>query len=150
MNTPIDTTPIELRWEGTVIYPAVPSEDDTIICCTTLDDGRPAALFLDDEHREALGLQLVEPDPDSDDLDTEGAFRAEVLQEVAQALEAQHCSPESVALAHRLIEERLCTDCKGYGQTVSMEPNGGTVRRCRSCNGQGLRRQLDADEAGVR
>jgi hypothetical protein len=28
------------------------------------DDGRPAALFLDDEYREALGLQLIDPDGD--------------------------------------------------------------------------------------
>ena len=67
MTTPDDdTTPIELRWEGTVIHPAVPSEDDTIICCTTLDYGRPAAVFLDDEHREALGLQLVDPNGDDE------------------------------------------------------------------------------------
>jgi hypothetical protein len=58
--------PLPLRWEGTVIHPAVPSEDDTIICCTKMDDGQPAALFVDDEHREALGLQLVDPDADSE------------------------------------------------------------------------------------
>lgn len=55
-----DLTPIPLSWDRLVMHPA--GEDDhTIVACMT-DDGRPAALFLDDEHREALGLQLVDPD----------------------------------------------------------------------------------------
>lgn len=59
-----DSTPIPLRWDRLVMHPA--GEDEhTIVACMT-DDGRPAALFLDDEHREALGLQLVDPDPDGD------------------------------------------------------------------------------------
>ncbi|WP_406730955.1 hypothetical protein [Streptomyces sp. NBC_01794] len=65
--------PIALRWDRTVIHPAVPSEDDVIICCTTMDDGRPAALFLDDEHREALGLQLIDPDETAADEQPETA-----------------------------------------------------------------------------
>jgi hypothetical protein len=40
-------------------------DDQTIVACMT-DDGRPAALFLDDEYREALGLQLIDPDGDSE------------------------------------------------------------------------------------
>lgn len=59
-----DLTPIPLRWDRLVMHPA--GEDDhTIVACMT-DDGRPAALFLDDEHREALGLQLVDPDGDGE------------------------------------------------------------------------------------
>jgi hypothetical protein len=57
-------TPIPIRWDRTVIHPALASEDDTIVCCSAMDDGRPVALFLDDEYREALGLQLVDPHPD--------------------------------------------------------------------------------------
>lgn len=68
------------------------------------------------------------------------AYRAEVLNETAQVLNARHCCPESVALARRLIDERLCTDCKGWGQTVSLDQDGGVVRRCRSCNREGLHR----------
>ncbi|MGA5819711.1 hypothetical protein ACPC54_17855 [Kitasatospora sp. NPDC094028] len=54
--------PIAVRWDRTVIHPnpSIPG-DDTIVCCLT-DDGRPVALFLDDEYREALGLQLVDPE----------------------------------------------------------------------------------------
>lgn len=60
-----DTTPITLHWDRLVMHPKGSDDDQTIVACTT-EDGRPAALFLDDEHREALGLQLVEPDPDID------------------------------------------------------------------------------------
>ncbi|MFF0009527.1 hypothetical protein ACFYQT_39735 [Streptomyces tibetensis] len=57
--------PIPARWDGTVIHPHHPNgdlDDQTIVCCLA-DDGtkRPIGLFLDDEHREALGLQLVDP-----------------------------------------------------------------------------------------
>jgi hypothetical protein len=45
------------------MHPNDAEDDQTIVACMT-DDGRPAALFLDDEYREALGLQLVDPDGD--------------------------------------------------------------------------------------
>lgn len=48
-----------VRWDRTVIHPDDP-RDDTIVCCLA-EDGRPVALFLDDELREALGLVLVDP-----------------------------------------------------------------------------------------
>ncbi|MFH8380668.1 hypothetical protein ACH4E7_06960 [Kitasatospora sp. NPDC018058] len=51
--------PITIRWNRTIL-PTAPG-DDTIVCCLT-DDGQPVALLLDDEHREALGLQLIDPD----------------------------------------------------------------------------------------
>lgn len=54
-------TPITAHWDRTVIHPEADPDDDTIVCCLT-DDGRPVALFLDDEHREALGLLLVDPE----------------------------------------------------------------------------------------
>ncbi|MET7429589.1 hypothetical protein ABZT16_11405 [Streptomyces flaveolus] len=69
--------------------------------------------------------------------------RAAVLLEAAAALTGRHCSPESVDIVRRLIDERLCTDCQGYGQTVEDKPDGGIVRRCRGCNGKGLRRLAD-------
>ncbi|MCX4885909.1 hypothetical protein [Streptomyces sp. NBC_00847] len=75
------------------------------------------------------------------------ASRADVLREVAEALTARHCSPESIAIARLLVTHRLCTDCKGYGQTVTDTPDGGIVRRCRSCDGAGLRR-MAAETAG--
>ncbi|MFD0408606.1 hypothetical protein [Kitasatospora sp. NPDC127116] len=52
--------PIVANWDRMVIHPTDPAEP-TIVCCRT-DDGTPVALFLDPEHREALGLQLVDPD----------------------------------------------------------------------------------------
>lgn len=56
-----DTTPIPLHWDRLVMHPNSSDDDQTVVACMT-DDGRPAALFLDDELREALGLMLVDPD----------------------------------------------------------------------------------------
>jgi hypothetical protein len=53
--------PLTVCWDRTVIHPDPAGDEDTIVCCLT-DDGRPVALILDDEYREALGLQLVDPD----------------------------------------------------------------------------------------
>lgn len=61
---PEPLTPIPLHWDRLVMHPDGSEDDQTIVCCMT-EDGRPAALFLDDEHREALGLQLIDPDGDS-------------------------------------------------------------------------------------
>ncbi|MCX4751745.1 hypothetical protein OG455_41720 [Kitasatospora sp. NBC_01287] len=57
--------PLTVRWDRTVIHPdpSIPG-DETIVCCLAAD-GRPVALFLDDELREALGMQLVDPNPDN-------------------------------------------------------------------------------------
>lgn len=52
--------PLIIRWDRTVIHPGNTS-DGTIVCCLT-NDGQPAALLLDDEHREALDLQLIDPE----------------------------------------------------------------------------------------
>jgi hypothetical protein len=56
--------PLIVRWDRTVIHrnPADP-DDRTVVCCLT-EDGQPVALFLNDEHREALGLLLIDPDGD--------------------------------------------------------------------------------------
>jgi hypothetical protein len=57
--------PLIVRWDRTVIHPDPFGDDDpTIVCCLT-EDGQPVALLLDDEHREALGLALVDPNPDN-------------------------------------------------------------------------------------
>ena len=74
------------------------------------------------------------------------AMRTAILREAATALTGRHCSPESVDIVLRLIDERLCTGCQGYGQTSTPTPDGGIVRRCKPCNGKGLRR-LAAEEA---
>lgn len=55
--------PLIVRWDRTVIHPKRAGQD-TIVCCLT-EDGRPVALILNDEYREALGLALVDPDPDN-------------------------------------------------------------------------------------
>jgi hypothetical protein len=56
--------PLRVRWDRTVIHSTGPG-DDTIVCC--LDQhGRPVVLFLDDDLREALGLQLLLPDGDGE------------------------------------------------------------------------------------
>jgi hypothetical protein len=52
--------PIVASWDRAVIHPDDPTEP-TIVCCRT-DGGKPVALVLDPEHREALGLQLIDPD----------------------------------------------------------------------------------------
>ncbi|MDX3314681.1 hypothetical protein P1S61_37640 [Streptomyces sp. ME08-AFT2] len=66
--------------------------------------------------------------------------RAALLDEVATALIGRHCSPKSVAIVRRLVNERLCTTCQAYGQTVEDRPDGGIFRRCKDCSGEGLRR----------
>ncbi|WP_406530722.1 hypothetical protein [Streptomyces sp. I8-5] len=66
-------TPLEVSWDRLVCHPAEPG-GDTVVCCKTAT-GHPVALVLDDDLREALGLLLVDPDPDPDDaepFDTEG------------------------------------------------------------------------------
>ncbi|WP_435606616.1 hypothetical protein [Streptomyces ardesiacus] len=73
--------------------------------------------------------------------------RAAVLREAADALERRRCSPESVDVVLRLIDERLCNTCKGYGQTATPTEDGGFVRRCRDCDGKGLRRVADETAA---
>jgi hypothetical protein len=55
-----NTGPIVASWDRAVIHPDDPTEP-TIVCCRT-DGGKPVALVLDPEHREALGLQLIDPD----------------------------------------------------------------------------------------
>lgn len=67
-----DLTPITVHWDREV-WPPTGEDTDTIVCCKT-DSGHPVALFLDDELREALGLQLVDPDPDSEQPATETPF----------------------------------------------------------------------------
>lgn len=58
------TEPLHITWDRTVIHSTEPG-DDTIVCC--LDQhGHPIALFLDDDLREALGLQLLLPDGDGE------------------------------------------------------------------------------------
>ncbi len=68
------------------------------------------------------------------------ADRATLLAEVATALIGRHCSPESIAVVRRLVDERLCTTCQAYGQTVEDTTDGGIVWRCKGCNGEGMRR----------
>jgi hypothetical protein len=69
----LDTTPLAIHWDRTVIHPDADPTDNTIVCCLVTDTRQPVALLLNDEHREALGLLLVEPDdpdapaPDADD-----------------------------------------------------------------------------------
>lgn len=62
----VDMTPVPLRWDRLVIHPCASSTGDTVVCCNRLDDGHPAALFLNDEHREALGGMLLDPDGDGE------------------------------------------------------------------------------------
>lgn len=81
---PGDLTPIPLHWDRLVMHPDGSQDDHTIVCCAT-DNGQPAALFLDDEHREALGLQLLLPDGDGELVDRD-AHRAEVLREAADVI----------------------------------------------------------------
>jgi hypothetical protein len=57
--------PLIAHWDHAVIRPDPDKPDDqTIVCCLT-DDGQPVALFLDDELREAVGLLLVDPNPEN-------------------------------------------------------------------------------------
>jgi len=63
--TLVAAEPITAHWDRLVIHPDPDSDDDTIVCCLA-DTGHPVALFLDDELREALGMQLVDPDGDGE------------------------------------------------------------------------------------
>ncbi|AVZ71013.1 hypothetical protein SLUN_00825 [Streptomyces lunaelactis] len=60
-----------------------------------------------------------------------GQGRAELLNETADALTGRHCSPESVSVVRRLVDERLCGDCKGYGQVFEIADNGGVCATSR-------------------
>lgn len=56
--------PRVVRWDRTVTAPD--SDGDVLVCC--LDEaGRPVGLLLDEELREALGLLLLDRDPDEGD-----------------------------------------------------------------------------------
>lgn len=63
--TPQSGDPVVVHWDRTVLHPEADDIQETIVCCLTTD-GRPVALFLDEEHREALGLLLVEPHGDGE------------------------------------------------------------------------------------
>ncbi|MER8158113.1 hypothetical protein [Streptomyces sp. NPDC094472] len=54
-----DTTPLVVHWDR-LVMPPTGEDDHTVIACTA-DDGRPVALFLTDEHRQALGEELLTP-----------------------------------------------------------------------------------------
>jgi hypothetical protein len=60
-----DSTPLAVRWDRLVMHPTG-DDEHTIVACLT-DAGTPVALFLDEELREALGLQLVDPHPDDEE-----------------------------------------------------------------------------------
>lgn len=58
---PADTTPLIIHWDRLVMGPSHSADDEiTLVACRT-EDGRPAALMLDDEHRQDLGEQLLTP-----------------------------------------------------------------------------------------
>jgi hypothetical protein len=87
--------PLRVRWDRTVIHSTGPG-DDTIVCC--LDQhGRPVALFLDDELREALGLSLLLPDGDGE-VDLEQRVRAETFREAARVIEQLDHDDDAVAV----------------------------------------------------
>ena len=110
--------PLELSWSKGVSHPDDPAED-TIVECTAAD-GRLVALFLDAEHREALGLQLVDPNGEMDQpCEDCTAERGELVlacktcgavvsEEDALASPCDHCGaapgedcgPECLPLAH--------------------------------------------------
>ncbi|WP_228981370.1 hypothetical protein [Streptomyces sp. DH12] len=60
------TEPLIARWDRGVTTPDDPTEESLVQCMGI--DGRPVALFLNQEHREALGLLLVDPDGEVDRL----------------------------------------------------------------------------------
>lgn len=68
--------PLEVSWAKGVIHPDDPAED-TIVECTG-PGGRPVALFLNAELREALGLALVDPDGEMDQPADAIVWRAEL------------------------------------------------------------------------
>ncbi|MDX3165944.1 hypothetical protein PV516_19340 [Streptomyces scabiei] len=65
--TDTTTAVTELRWNKDV-YPPVGPDDASWVPCTT-SDGRPAALALDDQEREALGRRLLHLDDEGDVVD---------------------------------------------------------------------------------
>ncbi|MFF1714360.1 hypothetical protein [Streptomyces sp. NPDC058268] len=55
--------PIEATWTREVQH----GDEDSVIVCSATADGRPIAVFVDPDEREALALTLL--DPNGDDLD---------------------------------------------------------------------------------
>lgn len=70
---------LTVRWDRTVIHPKEDPTEPTIVCCIAADTGQPVALHLDDEHREALGLMLVDPYGEMDQADDDRADPAALL-----------------------------------------------------------------------
>lgn len=61
ITQPADTTPLVIFWDRLVMGPSGDTDDEnTLVACRT-ENGRPAALVLDDEHRRDLGEQLLTP-----------------------------------------------------------------------------------------
>lgn len=67
-STPSSTDPLAIRWVGSVIHPDADPTENTIVCCAD-QQGGPVALMLDAEHREALGLSLIDPNGEMDQAD---------------------------------------------------------------------------------
>ncbi|WP_329492424.1 hypothetical protein OG618_37255 (plasmid) [Kitasatospora sp. NBC_01246] len=60
--------PLNALWDGVTTFSSDP--DEPTVVHLTLTDGRPVDLLLDSEHREELGLMLVNPslpDVETDD-----------------------------------------------------------------------------------
>jgi hypothetical protein len=127
---PLDDTspePIPARWDRTAILPEHPNGDidgQTIVCCVA-DDGtkRPIGLFLDQEHREALGLLLVDPGGEDDD---PAQLRAEVQRLKAELAEARTAALNEAA---DWFDQRAATEPdQGYRARV-MRGAANDVRR---------------------
>lgn len=69
-DCPCRSTPLPARWDKEVVHPTPGDTEcpDTLVCCVAAT-GQPVALWLDDEHREALGLALLDPDAEDDQAD---------------------------------------------------------------------------------
>lgn len=67
--------PLRVRWDNVVT--TTPGED-ALVGCLTHEGARPVALLLDDEHREALALSLLDPDGTMDQEPSLTVWRAEL------------------------------------------------------------------------
>ncbi|MEE4598278.1 hypothetical protein V2J94_41655 [Streptomyces sp. DSM 41524] len=123
-------TPLPVRWDRTILQPDEQG-DDTIVCCLA-EDGRPVALVLDDEHRQALGEELLTPlGDDARELLAEIRRRGRAIT-VSQA--HRWLNTRSVPRAHvRALLRRLAE----HGDLVVREERGRRTYVANEAGGEG-------------
>lgn len=130
-----DTAPLVIFWDRFVMGPSGDTDDEnTLVPCRT-EDGRPAALVLDDEHRQNLGEQLLTPLGDD-----ARALLAEIRRRGGAITSGQahrwlrtHSSASTPRAYARTLLRRLAE----YGDLVVREEQGRRVFALNHAGGEG-------------